>query len=313
MFARTADGGESWEPARVIFDPGTSSQTIGNLIVVPAGGTLVNVAVRIDAQPGNTRAASVIAMRSTDRGQTWSEPVRVAEHLGIGARDPETGAAIRDGAIILAAAAGPGATLHVVWQDARFSGGARDGIAYSRSADGGSTWSAPVRVNPNPAVAAFTPNVHVLDDGTLGVTYFDLRDNTPDASTLPAGYFLARSGDGGQTWTETRIAGPFDLAGAPNANGLFLGDYMGLTGGGGAFLSLFVRTTGDMANRNDVFFARVPGGAAGTGKASSGDPAWSTRWAAEAAPPFSVSAPWRAQASEAIGRALARRGRPLPR
>ena len=310
MFARTLDGGDTWEPARVIFDPGTASQTIGNLVVVPAAGTLVNVALRIDAQPGNTRSASVIAMRSTDRGQTWSAPVRVAQHLGVGARDPETSAAIRDGVVIPAAAAGPGALLHVVWQDSRFSGGARDGIAYARSGDGGSTWSAPVRVNPDPAVAAFTPNIHVLEDGTLGVTYFDLRDNTPEPSTLLAGYFLARSSDGGVTWTETRLAGPFDLSSAPNANGLFLGDYMGLAGGGGAFHALFVRTTGDLANRNDVFFARV---GVGAGKASAEEAAGQQGWAAPEAAPFSVSPEWRERASEAIGLALMRRGRPVPR
>ncbi|MDH5266028.1 MAG: glycoside hydrolase, partial [Betaproteobacteria bacterium] len=284
MFARTVDAGASWEPARAIFDPGSSSQTIGNLVVVPASGELVNVALQID-QRGNTRTAWVIAMRSADRGQTWSEPVRIAVFLGIGARDPETGAVIRDGAIIPQAAAGPGGMLHVVWQDARFNSGARDGIAYSRSTDGGLTWSAPVRVNPNPAVPAFTPTVHVLADGTIGVTYFDLRDNTANRSTLPTGYFLARSTDGGTTWTETRLAGPFDLATAPNANGLFLGDYMGLAGSGTAFLSLFVRTTGSADNRNDVYFVRAAAGSAATAQGK------------EVPAPGSRAAPWTAQAA----------------
>jgi len=185
----------------------------------------------------------------------------------------------------------------------------RDAIAYSRSADGGLTWSAPVRVNPNPAVAAFTPMVHALADGTVGVTYFDLRDNTADPATLPAGYWLARSADGA-TWTESRLAGPFDLATAPNAGGLFLGDYMGLAGSGSAFLSLFVRTTGDLANRNDVHFVRAAATVQGKDLPAAG--AWPVRWVAKTAAPFEVGTAWGARVDAAIARALAARGRTSP-
>jgi hypothetical protein len=302
-FTRTTNGGASWEPARAIFDPGTRSQTIGNVIVVPSPGALVNVGLRIDyGTDGASRTASLFAQRSEDRGATWSEAVRIADHLAIGARDPETGTAIRDGAIVPAAAAGPGGTVHVAWQDARFSGGARDGIAYSRSADGGRTWSAPVRVNPVGTVAAFTPGVHVLADGTVGVAYFDLRDNTADPATLPTGYWLARSRDG-LTWTEARLAGPFDLAGAPNANGLFLGDYMGLAGSGSDFLSLFTRGTGNPANRTDVLFVATPGALSLAGAAKA------RAWQARPAPDFAMNPAWAARIDEAIGRALAARGR----
>lgn len=313
MFARTVDGGATWESARAIFDPGTSSQTIGNLVVALPDGALVNVATRIDSPGGAPRTATLIAIRSPDRGATWSAPVTIASHLGIGARDPETGAAIRDGAILLHAAAGPGGVLHAVWQDSRFSGGALDAIAYSRSSDGGLTWSAPVRVNPVSGVAAFTPMVHVLADATIGVTYFDLRDNTPDPSTLPTGYWLARSPDG-TNWTETRLAGPFDLASAPNANGLFLGDYMGLSGSGSAFLALFARTTGDLSNRTDVFLARAPVGSAASVKGKSVPQAgvWTGHWAAKDAAPYAVDEGWKVRVDEAIARALAARGRPSP-
>ena len=312
-FVRTVDAGASWEAARPIYDPGANSQTIGNLVVVLSDGTLVNLATKIDGINSPPMAASIVALRSADRGATWTPPVTVSSHLAIGARDPETGTAIRDGAIVLSAAAGPGRSVHVAWQDSRFSGGVRDAIAYSRSLDGGLTWTAPVRVNPNPAVTAFTANVHVLADGTAGVAYFDLRDNTADVATLPTGYFLARSTDG-VAWTETRLAGPFDLATAPNANGLFLGDYMGLAGAGSAFLSLYVRTTGDPANRNDVFFARAAPGAAATaqGKAVSAEGAWPRAWVAQAAAPFEVDAAWAARVDAAIARALAARGRTAP-
>jgi hypothetical protein len=42
-FSRTTNDGASWEPARIIFDPGPDAQTIGNEIVVLPDGTLVNM------------------------------------------------------------------------------------------------------------------------------------------------------------------------------------------------------------------------------------------------------------------------------
>ena len=163
MFARTTNGGVTWEPAREIFDPG-NGQTIGNLVRVLPNGTLVNLMTVIT--PGST-ALNVI--RSTDRGETWSAPILVSSMTSLGARDPNTGTLIRDGAIIAQMAVAPDGTLYAVWQDARFTQ-QRDAIALSKSRDGGLTWSAPVRVNFNPNVVAFTPQVHVRADGIVGVT-----------------------------------------------------------------------------------------------------------------------------------------------
>jgi len=158
-------------------------------------------------------------------------------------------------------AVAPSGTLYAVWQDGRFTG-ARDGIAISRSSDGGLTWSQPARVNPDPAVVAFTPQVHVRADGTIGVTYFDLRSDTPDAP-LATDYWLARSVDGA-SWTETHLSGPFDMSTAPLAGGAyFLGDYMGLASSGTTFLPFYTRTTGSLENRTDVFIARIAAGTAG--------------------------------------------------
>lgn len=255
IFARSTDAGASWEPARAIYTPTTG--TIGNLIRVLPDGTLVNAFMLV--APRGT--PSIHVMRSGDRGATWSEPIQVAVAAGLGASDPETGFAIRDGAIIPQMAVGRDGVLHMVWQDSRFTQ-VRDAIAYSRSADGGRTWSQPVRVNSNADVAAFTPQVHVRDDGTIGVTFYDLRSNTADPATLPADYWLARSTDG-VNWNETRVSAPFDLATAPIAGGYFLGDYMGLVSAGTTFIALYAKTTGSTANRTDIHAARIaqPGAA----------------------------------------------------
>ena len=255
-FARTLDGGATWEPARAIFDPGPDQQTIGNLIRVLPDGTLVDVYARLRGDETSVGGAFLEVIRSQDHGATWSVPVRISDFRPLGARDPNTGREIRDGAIIPQMAVAPNGNLYVVWQDGRFSG-ERDGIALSRSTDGGLTWSAPARVNADPSVAAFTAQVHVRADGAVAVTYFDLRPDTPDTATLLVNYWMVRSSDGA-VWSETQLDGPFDIATAPDAGGYFLGDYMGLASVGATFLSFYVRTTANPSNRNDVFMARIP-------------------------------------------------------
>ena len=51
--------------------------------------------------------------------------------------------------------------------------------------------------------------------------------------------------------------GSFDMAQAPNARGLFLGDYMGLVSDGPQFVPLLALSSTDLNNRTDVYLLRV--------------------------------------------------------
>jgi len=256
QFTRTTDGGATWEPARAIFDPGERSQTIGNQVVVLPDGALLNVFEQIDTADDNSLSATVKAMRSTDRGEHWTAPVTIADELTVGTRDPQTGRFVRDGGGLPTVAVSPTGDALVAWQDARFSGGARDGIALSRSGDGGMTWDEPVQVNGEPAAAAFTPAIQVLADGRIGVAYYDLRPDTADADSLLAAFWLTTSSDG-ENWREALVAGPFDLDRAPNSNGAFVGDYEALLAAGDAFETIFAITNATSANPTDIFSATL--------------------------------------------------------
>jgi hypothetical protein len=249
MFARSVDNGAHWEPTRIAYDPGPTAETLGNRIEVLPDGTLVNLFTLIDFAAQTT---TLQVIRSADKGLTWSAPVVVADVFVLGASDPDTGKPIRDGGDLAQMAISPDGKIHVVWQDSRFSGGVRPGIALSTSTDGGSTWSAPVQINHDPLVQAFTPSIRVRSDGTVGVTYYDFRHNTPDPATLPTDLWLTRSGDG-TIWRENRVTATFDLDRAPHSPGLFLGDYQGLASIGDIFVPFFVKTNDGKTNRDDVY------------------------------------------------------------
>jgi hypothetical protein len=252
-FARSSDSGASWEPARRIYDPGTGNQTIGNILVGLPDGTLLVAFTELDASATVT-TGTLKVIRSTDHGDNWSAPVVVAAEHPSGTTDPASGAAVRDGADLPSIAVDHAGTAYIVWQESSFSGGLHDGVALSRSLDGGLTWTPPAQVNGSPSAAAFIPSVRVRDDGVIGVTYYDFRGSTGAAGQPTTDYWLATSVDA-STWTDTHVKGPFSLSDAPVAEGLFLGDYQALGAGGSEFIPVFVTTSGDPANATDVFAA----------------------------------------------------------
>jgi Neuraminidase (sialidase) len=208
-------------------------------------------------QPGTLNAIG--ALRSTDAGRTWSQIIPVAGADSVAVRDPDDGDRVRALSNLEVAAdpAKPG-IIYAVWADGRFSGGVRDEIVLSRSSDAGLTWSTPVKISQTPATAnpldgqAFLPAIAVTADGTIGVFYYDFRNNTRDPATLPTTAYLIRSHDEGQTWQENQLASAFDLETAPQSEGYFIGDYEGLAARGNGFLAVSARTNTSLDNRTDI-------------------------------------------------------------
>jgi hypothetical protein len=264
-FSRTTNGGESWEPARRIYDPGEVNQTIGNQIVVRPNGDLFDFfdVIFTFKNSNQIRGFNVGFIRSSDKGATWSGAKIIDKLNRVTVRDPDNGRIVRTADFNPDVAVDPASgNLYAVWQDGRFSGGARSDIAFTMSTDGGSSWSPTVKLDQNSAgTSAFLPSVHVAADGTVGVSYYDFRNNTP-ATGLPTDHWFLHCHSNTDcsapaNWAENHVDGGFDTEKFPTPGGAFFpGDYLGLTAIGNSFGSLYVKS-GSTSPSADAFWATV--------------------------------------------------------
>jgi hypothetical protein len=289
QFSRSIDGGKSWRHSRTInnFDPVDPATVAffrqGTQIVVLPDGTLVNAFFRILTNFATGQGSLEQSIfRSTNQGLTWEQRDTVVSDLfPAGARDLELGVPVRDASQIPDIAVnGDTGELYMTWQDRRFNPDGRVGVVVARSGDGGDSWSAPVQVNrvADPAVQAFLPSVSVAADGTVGVMFYDFRNDLAGDLVLSTDVHLARF-DADLTFRdEVRITPEsFDLRQSviTGGRGYFPGDYVGLDVDGNDFVAAFTVTNPlglpvefpqvipgglgvDDNNRQDIVFARVP-------------------------------------------------------
>jgi hypothetical protein len=276
QFARTTDGGQTWEPNRVIYTAPAGNVVWNAKVESLPNGTLdclfteLVLTGYVKKVPQYNDFLSVI--RSSDKGQTWSAPTKVLAMMPrsdpnnpqdqvwwAGVTDPDNGVGIGVISMGHSTAVDPrNGNLYAVWNDARFSGGQYDSIAFSRSTDGGVTWSDPIQVNQTPANIpaldrqAWHPTVAVAADGSIAVSYYDLRFNDTNPGAL-TDYWLVQcpasklSTDPASWTNETRLTDTsFDIVQAVrwNVGGAWVywtGDYEGLAAVGNGFAAVWAQ------------------------------------------------------------------------
>jgi hypothetical protein len=248
MFSKTVDGGVTWSAPVPMVKSNIYAQ--GNQIAVLPDGTLVDVYGALfkgsGVQPSNQ--AFWGAVRSTNGGKTWGGPIKIAELNTVLLTNPDipnptsldetvrAGDYLPDVAVDQASGA-----LYMVFADS--IGGGINHVKLTKSTNGGRTWTTPTDITATPSSThSFNGTVEVTADGTVAVMYYDFRSNTP-AAGLPTEVWLAHSHDGGATWSEQRVSGPFDMENAPVARGWFLGDYQGMAAVGKDLLLFFSVST----------------------------------------------------------------------
>ena len=201
MLAISPNNGASWGAPAAIYSPGTNAQTIDNLVQVTPKGYVYDFFTAINVTPG----LNIGFVCSSNKGISWSGLILATDIQVAGVVSPDSGQPLRDAAMLYSVAVNPlSGAIYLAWQDFRFStancitpmtpspGIPVDGIVFTQSLDGGTTWSAPIMINqtpPNPPThavqQAFVPAIVATGDGkAVVVTYYDFRNDT----NTPAGF-----------------------------------------------------------------------------------------------------------------------------
>jgi hypothetical protein len=245
-FSKTSDAGATWSPPVVIHRAGRAARDQAPRLLVLPDGTLLTIVGR-----GDERRGRLYAMRSRDDGRTWR---RAARFLSIGVQPfrDDKGVALPI-PLYPSAAVAPDGTVYVAIEAPR---SARSGvIAIARSRDGGRTW----RTGKLPGVSAyaFEPAIAVDGRGTVGVTWYDLRNDRRGDARLTADVWFAHSHNRGASWRQRHVAGPTDLRTAPLPRHNYVGEYQGLAGlGRGGFAAAFTLASPQaQGGPTDIFYA----------------------------------------------------------
>jgi hypothetical protein len=214
-FAYSKDGGATFSAPQlivgnVLYDQG-SHPTVG-----PDGTVYV-------FWEGSTRLAtlnSIWVVKSTDGGVTWSKPVAVSPLVDL---IPVANTAFRNNSFPAAVAA-PDGTVYVTWSSltsdatgglcpARTNSGCHAAVLYSKSTDGGATWSTPALAFPALDASTRTPDGYPVTqpNGTVLNAPAPRRVDTlfPAVTASPSGrvYISAYAADVVSPW-QLCAAGP---------------------------------------------------------------------------------------------------------
>jgi len=231
----STDGGVTWSAPTNLTNTVTDSVSFG--LSVPASHTIYAVAIDSGNYSAGTNTIYFSFQKSTNNGATWSTegditslPVHVTS-VAASAPDQFSTAQRPVLAVDNWTTSPYEGTLYLVWQDNNT--GSYQGyptIAFSKSTNGGSTWSAPVFLTGQTTQFSYVePALSVGPDGTVWVDYYGINES--GAANGAYNVYGVASTNGGTTWTpQFRVSDSSSYPGTTPGAGssvLDLGYYMG--------------------------------------------------------------------------------------
>ena len=234
----SSNGGVSWSAYQHVNTPSSGHYSQGVNPQVGPGG-VVYIAYANPITSGSFTEDYVGFAKSTDGGVTWTNNNNVYDENGIrGSLNFSGGTHARVNGFPWMAvdiSGGPrNGWIYIVTAEKNLSpAGSDPDVVMHVSSDGGTTWSAGIRVNQdamNNGQYQYMPAVCVGADGAVNVAYYDTRNATlsggqPDSAQV----FISRSTDGGTTFNDILVSDhrfkPKAIAGLATD---YQGDYIGI-------------------------------------------------------------------------------------
>jgi hypothetical protein len=147
-------------------------------------GSLLDVFGEAPVEP-LTAPMATFASRSIDSGQTWSNPVRITTVPQDAIVDPDTGKPQYMFCCLFGVASGKHNRAYVAYT--KNKGRHAGQVRVLGSSDGGEHWGSPHTVARVPA-QTLEAAVAVAGDGTVGVTWYDFRNDKARDGRLTTDY-----------------------------------------------------------------------------------------------------------------------------
>ena len=206
VYVAYTDDGINWSVPQRINNP-TQNSTGADIEVGRDGTVYVTWAGVTSVSPFQEILTGFA--KSADGGQTWSVSENAFEMRGINGQLAAKNNIRVNGLPNLGVDKSGGARdgwVYVVTTERNFApAGSDPDVILRRSTDGGTTWSAGIRVNQdalNNGKIQYFPALHVDDQGGVNIIYYDDRHTTSDST----GVVLARSVDGRNSWIEVSVS-----------------------------------------------------------------------------------------------------------
>ncbi len=221
LFSRSTDGGENWDNAIRL------SKEAGNCLDDDntTEGAVPCIGLNGEIYIAWTKDENIYFDKSLDYGETWLENDKIISQIYGGWNYNIPGIMRANGMLVSACDTSQneyGGRIYLNWSDQKHGEDDTD-VWLIKSDDGGENWSAPKRVNDDPAGKHQFSTWMTLDQvtGYIYIVFYDRR-NYDDLKT---DVYMAVSKDGGENFTNFKISeSPF----TPNSS-VFFGDYTNIS------------------------------------------------------------------------------------